>query len=89
MNTFANYFRCATNSGGNEVVIQFLQSYPTFDDQTAAVNGVGVDQITSIVMGRGTAYQLVQVLQQMLSDTARLNAENQSNSTVPESDTAE
>ena len=76
MNSFVNAFRCAANGNGKEVVIQFLQSFPTFDEQTTCVNGVGLEQIASVVMSRETTCQLVQILQQMLQDSeAELTAE--------------
>ena len=67
MNTFCNSFSCATSEGGNEVVLNFRQRGPKFNEK-GDIDGILDDEIISLVMSYRTAKSLSDMIADLLRD---------------------
>ena len=62
---FTNGFSCAMDSEKDEMIIKLLQRSPDFTDDN---DGVIMDEVATIVMGKVTAQRLLEGLREMLED---------------------
>ena len=62
---YVNGFSCAMDSEKDEMIIKLLQRSPDFTDDN---DGVIMDEVTTIVMGKVTAQRLLEGLREMLED---------------------
>lgn len=62
---YVNGFSCAMDSEKDELIIKLLQRSPDF---TADNDGVIMDEVATIVMGKVTAQRLLEGLKEMLED---------------------
>ena len=62
---YVNGFSCAMDSEKDEMIIKLLQRSPDFTDDN---DGVIMDEVTTIVMGKVTAHRLLEGLREMLED---------------------
>lgn len=62
---YVNGFSCAMDSEKDEMIIKLLQRSPDFTDDN---DGVIMDEVTTIVMGKVTAQRLLKGLREMLED---------------------
>ena len=62
---YVNGFSCAMDSEKDEMIIKLLQRSPDFTDDN---DGVIMDEVTTIVMGKVTAQHLLEGLKEMLED---------------------
>ena len=62
---YVNGFSCAMDSEKDELIIKLLQRSPDFTDDN---DGVIMDEVTTIVMGKVTAQHLLEGLKEMLED---------------------
>ena len=62
---YVNGFSCAMDSEKDELIIKLLQRSPDFTDDN---DGVIVDEVATIVMGKVTAQHLLEGLKEMLED---------------------
>ena len=62
---YVNGFSCAMDSEKDEMIIKLLQRRPDFTDDN---DGVIMDEVTTIVMGKVTAQRLLEGLREMLED---------------------
>ena len=58
-------FSCAMDSEKDEMIIKLLQRSPDFTDDN---DGVIMDEVATIVMGKVTAQRLLEGLREMLED---------------------
>ena len=58
-------FSCAMDSEKDELIIKLLQRSPDFTDDN---DGVIMDEVATIVMGKVTAQRLLEGLKEMLED---------------------
>ena len=68
---YVNGFSCAMDSEKDEMIIKLLQRSPDFTDDN---DGVIMDEVTTIVMGKVTAQRLLEGLREMLEDEDELQA---------------
>ena len=61
---YVNGFSCAMDSEKDEMIIKLLQRSPDFTDD----DGVIMDEVATIVMGKVTAQRLLEGLREMLED---------------------
>lgn len=61
---FINGFSCAMDQERGEMIINFVQQSPDFDDD----GKVTIEEISSIVMGKVTAQKLLDSLNEMLNE---------------------
>ena len=62
---YVNGFWCAMDSEKDELIIKLLQRSPDFTDDN---DGVIMDEVATIVMGKVTAQRLLEGLKEMLED---------------------
>ena len=62
---YVNGFSCAMDSEKDEMIIKLLRRSPDFTDDN---DGVIMDEVTTIVMGKVTAQRLLEGLREMLED---------------------
>lgn len=62
---YVNGFSCAMDSKKDELIIKLLQRSPDFTDDN---DGVIMDEVATIVMGKVTAQRLLEGLKEMLED---------------------
>lgn len=62
---YVNGFSCAMDSEKDELIIKLLQRSPDFTDDN---DGVIMDEVATIVMGKVTAQHLLEGLKEMLED---------------------
>ena len=62
---YVNGFSCAMDAEKDEMIIKLLQRSPDFTDDN---DGVIMDEVTTIVMGKVTAQRLLEGLREMLED---------------------
>ncbi len=62
---YVNGFSCAMDSEKDELIIKLLQRSPDFTDDN---DGVIMDEVATIVMGKVTAQCLLEGLKEMLED---------------------
>ena len=62
---YVNWFSCAMDSEKDELIIKLLQRSPDFTDDN---DGVIMDEVATIVMGKVTAQRLLEGLKEMLED---------------------
>ena len=62
---YVNGFSCAMDSEKDELIIKLLQRSPDFTDDN---DGVIMDEVETIVMGKVTAQRLLEGLKEMLED---------------------
>ena len=62
---YVNGFSCARDSEKDELIIKLLQRSPDFTDDN---DGVIMDEVATIVMGKVTAQHLLEGLKEMLED---------------------
>ena len=62
---YVNGFSCAMDSEKDEMIIKLLQRSPDFTDDN---DGVIMDEVTTIFMGKVTAQRLLEGLREMLED---------------------
>ena len=62
---YVNVFSCAMDSEKDELIIKLLQRSPDFTDDN---DGVIMDEVATIVMGKVTAQRLLEGLKEMLED---------------------
>ena len=62
---YVNGFSCAMDSEKDELIIKLLQRSPDF---TVDNDGVIMDEVATIVMGKVTAQRLLEGLKEMLED---------------------
>ena len=62
---YVNGFSCAMDSEKDELIIKLLQRSPDFTDDN---DGVIMDEVATIVMGKVTAQRLSEGLKEMLED---------------------
>ena len=62
---YVNGFSCAMDSEKDELIIKLLQRSPDFTDDN---DGVIMDEVVTIVMGKVTAQHLLEGLKEMLKD---------------------
>lgn len=62
---YVNGFLCAMDSEKDELIIKLLQRSPDFTDDN---DGVIMDEVATIVMGKVTAQRLLEGLKEMLED---------------------
>ena len=62
---YVNGFSCAMDSEKDELIIKLLQRSPDFMDDN---DGVIMDEVATIVMGKVTAQRLLEGLKEMLED---------------------
>ena len=62
---YVNGFSCAMDSEKDELIIKLLQRSPDFTDYN---DGVIMDEVATIVMGKVTAQRLLEGLKEMLED---------------------
>lgn len=62
---YVNGFSCAMDSEKDELIIKLLQRSPDFTDDN---DGVIMDEVATIVMGKVTAQRLLEGLEEMLED---------------------
>ena len=62
---YVNGFSCAMDSEKDELIIKLLQRSPDFTDDN---DGVIMDVVATIVMGKVTAQRLLEGLKEMLED---------------------
>ena len=62
---YVNGFSCAMDSEKDELIIKLLQRSPDFTDDN---DGVIMDEVATIVMGKVTAQRLLEGLKEMLED---------------------
>lgn len=62
---YVNGFSCAMDSEKDELIIKLLQRSPDFTDDN---DGVIMDEVVTIVMGKVTAQRLLEGLKEMLED---------------------
>ena len=62
---YENGFSCAMDSEKDELIIKLLQRSPDFTDDN---DGVIMDEVATIVMGKVTAQRLLEGLKEMLED---------------------
>ena len=62
---YVNGFSCAMDSEKDELIIKLLQRSPDFTDDN---DGVIMDEVATIVMGKVTAQRLLEGLKEMLDD---------------------
>ena len=62
---YVNGFSCAMDSEKDELIIKLLQRIPDFTDDN---DGVIMDEVATIVMGKVTAQRLLEGLKEMLED---------------------
>ena len=62
---YVNGFSCAMDSEKDEQIIKLLQRSPDFTDDN---DGVIMDEVATIVMGKVTAQRLLEGLKEMLED---------------------
>ena len=65
MSQYVNGFSCAMDSEKDELIIKLLQRSPDFTDDN---DGVIMDEVATIVMGKVTAQRLLEGLKEMLED---------------------
>ena len=63
MNQYVNYFTCATDDSGVEIVIKARQTFPIFDDNGKIV-GTHREDVASLVM----TIEVARVFSEQLSD---------------------
>lgn len=61
MNVFANAFRCAGEHERGEVLIDFLQETPDYDD-THQIVGIKTEVVSSVIMSKDSAAALIDSL---------------------------
>ena len=64
---FTNGFTCAMNQDKGELFITFVQQVPEFDEDGNATN-VEVEEVVKLAMGKVTAQNLIDSLNEVLSD---------------------
>ena len=62
---YVNGFSCAMDSEKDELINKLLQRSPDFTDDN---DGVIMDEVATIVMGKVTAQRLLEGLKEMLED---------------------
>ena len=62
---YVNGFSCAMDSEKDELIIKLLQRSPDITDDN---DGVIMDEVATIVMGKVTAQRLLEGLKEMLED---------------------
>jgi len=62
---YVNGFSCAMDSEKDEMIIKLLQRSPDFTDDN---DGVIMDEVATIVMGKVIAQRLLEGLREMLED---------------------
>lgn len=62
---YVNGFSCAMDSEKDELIIKLLQRSPDFTDDN---DGVIMDEVATIVMGKVTSQRLLEGLKEMLED---------------------
>ena len=62
---YVNGFSCAMDSEKDELIIKLLQRSPDFTDDN---DGVIMDEVATIVMGKVTAQRLLEGLKEKLED---------------------
>ena len=62
---YVNGFSCAMDSEKDELIIKLLQRSPDITDDN---DGVIMDEVATIVMGKVTAQRLLEGLREMLED---------------------
>ena len=62
---YVNGFSCAMDAEKDEMIIKLLQRSPDFTDDN---DGVIMDEVATIVMGKVTAQRLLEGLREMLED---------------------
>lgn len=62
---YVNGFSCAMDSEKDELIIKLLQRSPDFTDDN---DGVIMDEVATIVMGKVIAQRLLEGLREMLED---------------------
>ena len=62
---YVNGFSCAMDSEKDELIIKLLQRSPDFTDDN---DGVIMDEVATIVMGKVTPQRLLEGLKEMLED---------------------
>ena len=62
---YVNGFSCAMDSEKDEMIIKLLQRSPDCTDDN---DGVIMDEVATIVMGKVTAQRLLEGLREMLED---------------------
>ena len=62
---YVNGFSCAMDSEKDELIIKLLQRRPDFTDD---IDGVIMEEVATIVMGKVTAQRLLEGLKEMLED---------------------
>ena len=62
---YVNGFSCAMDSEKDEMIIKLLKRSPDFTDDN---DGVIMDEVATIVMGKVTAQRLLEGLREMLED---------------------
>lgn len=63
---FTNGYACAIDQEKGEVMIQFVQQMPEFEDESQRVR---TEEVASLVMGKKTAENLIKSLQEIFTDT--------------------
>lgn len=61
MNVFANAFRCAGQPERGEVLVDFLQETPSYNDEHQ-IAGVKAEVVSSVIMSKESAAALVDAL---------------------------
>ena len=63
MNQYVNYFNCATDDSGAEIVINAKQTFPVFDDD-GKITGTHREEVASLVM----TTEVARIFSEELSD---------------------
>lgn len=67
---YTNGFSCAIDPTREEVIINYTQQAPIFDED-GNVTKVKVEEVIGLAMGRGMAENLVEALNGLLNDSDR------------------
>lgn len=67
MNSYTNSFRAVSCKEKNEVIIEFRQNVPCFDENEQII-GEQNEVVSSVVMSRATAEKLLAAVQAILSN---------------------
>lgn len=65
MYSYTNGFRVSVRTDGGEVVLQFVQRFPDFEENDDSFSKVNEEPVASLAMNLDLAKELVAKLQQM------------------------
>lgn len=79
MNQYVNFFSCAKDNSGTEIVIKARQNYPSFDENGKILN-TDQEDVASLVMTTRIARNLLAALSDILN---QIDTEQQSDLVEP------